>query len=565
MNITDFVLWMAEAAVRSLALSLVVGAAITLARLKDVRARLSLWTVVLAGAVLMPVLVTLTPAIDALLGRAPVSDAPAPVMLEVSLPVRSSNTGSSGGVATPVSIWPALLSAAYLGWSLILLLRLLGACYRGHCIRRSGRRVPHSEIPAELRALLLRVGLHGMPDVIESERVVIPLIYGWRRPVLLLPAKWRTWDEAKRTSVFVHELSHIARRDFLRQAVANVHTVLFPFSPLSWWLRRKLADLCEQMSDDEAVLVVGNAAVYADVVLGFLRARRATGRRMMIEGGVAMSRMSNGAKRVERILNENRRLASRLSRTRRALMMYGVLAVVALVAAGASSAEQSTPGRLVRAAFAQVREASLRNNAYVYVHPDGASMDGTDSDHRRAISHRAKYGDRYLWFRRDGKEYVVTDRALLGEVDVAMEPQRELGRRQAELGEAQAKLGEQQAAIGEQQTAAAVDMPDLSAEVQRLEQRLRTMKGRKASQADIGDLQGEIGALQAKIGEIQAKLGEVSAGIGERQAVLGQKQAELGSKQAELGWQQERVAREVQRKIAQVLDRAVRMGVALQP
>jgi predicted nucleic acid-binding Zn-ribbon protein len=239
-------------------------------------------------------------------------------------------------------------------------------------------------------------------------------------------------------------------------------------------------------------------------------------------------------------------------------MMYGVLVVVALVAAGASSAEQSTPGRLVRAAFAQVGEASPRDNAYVYVHPDGASMDGTDWDRRRAISHRAKYGDRYLWFRRDGKEYVVTDRVLLGEVDVAIEPQRELGRRQAELGEAQAKLGEQQAA-------AAVDMPDLSAEVQRLEQRVRTMKGRKASQADIGDLQGEIGALQTKIGEIQAKLGEVSAGIGERQAVLGQKQAELGSKQAELGREQERVAGEVQRKIAEVLDRAVRTGVAQQP
>jgi beta-lactamase regulating signal transducer with metallopeptidase domain len=506
----------------------------------------------------MPALATLPPAVDVLLGRAYVSDTPAPVMLEVSLPVRSSNTGSLGGVTAPASIWPALLSAAYLGWSLILLLGLLVACRRGRCIRRSGRRVSDSEMPAELRALPLRVGLRCMPDVIESERVVIPLTYGWRRPVLLLPAEWRTWDGAKRTSVFVHELPHIARCDFLRQAVANVHTVLFPFSPLSWWLRRKLADLCEQVSDDEAVLVVGNAAAYADVVLGFLRARRATGRRMMIEGGVTMSRMSNGAKRVERILNENRRLVGRLSRTRRALMMYGVLVVVALVAAGASSAEQSTPGRLVRAAFAQVGEASPRDNAYVYVHPDGASMDGTDWDRRRAISHRAKYGDRYLWFRRDGKEYVVTDRVLLGEVDVAIEPQRELGRRQAELGEAQAKLGEQQAA-------AAVDMPDLSAEVQRLEQRVRTMKGRKASQADIGDLQGEIGALQAKIGEIQAKLGEVSAGIGERQAVLGQKQAELGSKQAELGWEQERVAGEVQRKIAEVLDRAVRTGVAQQP
>jgi hypothetical protein len=94
MNINDFILWMAEAAVRSLALSLVVGVAITLARLKDVRARLSLWTVVLAGAVFMPALATLPPAVDVLLGRAYVSDTPAPVMLEVSLPVRSSNTGS---------------------------------------------------------------------------------------------------------------------------------------------------------------------------------------------------------------------------------------------------------------------------------------------------------------------------------------------------------------------------------------------------------------------------------------------------------------------------------------
>jgi hypothetical protein len=314
------------------------------------------------------------------------------------------------------------------------------------------------------------------------------------------------------------------------------------------------------------VLVVGNAAAYADVVLGFLRARRATGRRIIMEGGVAMARRSHGAKRVERILNLNGRHAGRPSRTRRALVICSVVPVIALAAAGASSVEQSIPGRFVRAAFSQVREATQnRDNAYAYVHPDGASMDGTDRDRRRAESYRAKYGDRYLWFQRDGKEYVMTDRALLGEVDVTMERQRELGRRQAELGEAQAKLGEQQAAIGEQQASAAVDMPDLSAEVQRLEQRLRTMKGRKASQADIGDLQGEIGGLQAKIGEIQAKLGEVSAGIGEKQAALGQKQAELGTKQADLGRKQAQVAGQVQRKIAEVIDRAVRTGVAQRP
>src|SRR5438477_1291013 len=57
----------------------------------------------------------------------------------------------------------------------------------------------------------------------------------------------------------------------------------------------------------------------------------------------------------------------------------------------------------------------------------------------------------FLWFRREGKDYVVTDPAVLDEIDELSRPQEELGKKQGELGKEQAKLGKRQAKLGMRQ------------------------------------------------------------------------------------------------------------------
>ena len=43
--------------------------------------------------------------------------------------------------------------------------------------------------------------------------------------------------------------SHVRQRDFYLQLLAGLYAALFWFSPLGWWLKRKLSDLGEAISD----------------------------------------------------------------------------------------------------------------------------------------------------------------------------------------------------------------------------------------------------------------------------------------------------------------------------
>jgi beta-lactamase regulating signal transducer with metallopeptidase domain len=65
-----------------------------------------------------------------------------------------------------------------------------------------------------------------------------------------LPAGWRDWEAPVRDAALTHELAHIARRDVLTQRLSLLYRAIFWFSPLSWWLRRRLADLAEEASDE---------------------------------------------------------------------------------------------------------------------------------------------------------------------------------------------------------------------------------------------------------------------------------------------------------------------------
>ena len=45
--------------------------------------------------------------------------------------------------------------------------------------------------------------------------------------------------------MLAHEVSHVERHDALTQRLALIHRAIFWFSPLAWWLERKLAAVAE--------------------------------------------------------------------------------------------------------------------------------------------------------------------------------------------------------------------------------------------------------------------------------------------------------------------------------
>ena len=72
------------------------------------------------------------------------------------------------------------------------------------------------------------------------------MIVGVIRPRIVLPAGWTSWPADKVSAILAHERAHVARRDPLVGALAQLNRAVFWFHPVSWWLLRTLAVTAEE-------------------------------------------------------------------------------------------------------------------------------------------------------------------------------------------------------------------------------------------------------------------------------------------------------------------------------
>jgi beta-lactamase regulating signal transducer with metallopeptidase domain len=128
-----------------------------------------------------------------------------------------------------------------------------------------------------------------------SREVFSPVTVG---SAVILPADYADWDAEKLRIVLAHERSHIRQGDFYLQLLASLYAAVFWFSPLGWWLRGKLSDLAETISDRAGLEQAINCSSYAQILLEFAAAPRPT------LTGVAMARSRNLSRRIESLLND---------------------------------------------------------------------------------------------------------------------------------------------------------------------------------------------------------------------------------------------------------------------
>jgi beta-lactamase regulating signal transducer with metallopeptidase domain len=101
--------------------------------------------------------------------------------------------------------------------------------------------------------------------------VLVPLTWGWRRPVVLLPSGADSWTEEERSSALFHELSHVKRADFLVMLLVRTSLALFWWNPLCWIVYRELLKE-QELACDELVLRAGiRPSSYAASLLAFRR------------------------------------------------------------------------------------------------------------------------------------------------------------------------------------------------------------------------------------------------------------------------------------------------------
>lgn len=250
-----------EVTLRSLMLGIAVALVLTVLRVRSPHLQKSAWTAVLVSALIMPALMR---------APGPIVEAPSYAFVLLPTAIAPATSGPMRPSVAAIYGVVALLMFARYGLSLARIMR----------IRRKARCVIEPWA-ADF-------------DVRVTAELLAPATFG---ATILLPEEHVRWSTQKRQAIMAHERSHVLARDSQRLWIANLYKCLFWLNPLAWWLERRIAVLAEETSDAAALLAVGDAPAYAEVLLEFAAASRRTA--TVVAG---MSLRPSISARIERIV-----------------------------------------------------------------------------------------------------------------------------------------------------------------------------------------------------------------------------------------------------------------------
>ncbi len=101
-----------------------------------------------------------------------------------------------------------------------------------------------------------------------SALVKAPMVVGWLKPIVLMPiAAINNLSTQQVEAILAHELSHIARHDFVLNILQSTVEALFYFNPAVWWISARIRTERENCCDDMAVALCGNSIAYAKALV----------------------------------------------------------------------------------------------------------------------------------------------------------------------------------------------------------------------------------------------------------------------------------------------------------
>jgi bla regulator protein blaR1 len=430
--------------------------------------------------------------------------------------------------------------------------------------------------------------------------ISVPVTVGAFRSAILLPLGWRQWDDSKLNAVIAHELSHVSRRDALVQFVSFLHRSIFWFSPLAWWLDRRLATLAEEASDEAALSRGADRNDYAKTLVEFFEALQTAPGRIWWQG-VSMARHGQAEQRVENILTFKGSIHMKKSLVI-ALIVFSVPAVYlvasvrpashtvpsmqqsqapatvpdttsapvdgasstgpadagptapsmpAAPAAGVSASRPvSSAGTAPIASVAPLAPYASQSGygGYSYSYGRGYSNTYDDDDEDRFIIASGK-SDSFTMSgsTQDIRHVQRLKKQIPGDfIWFQRDEKSYIIRDQATIDRAKAfwapqeELGKKQEALGKQQEA-------LGKQQEALGKKMEEVK------VNVPDMTAALDALKAKlqklgptatmdqIGELQSEIGELQSKMGEIQSRAGEQQSKLGAEQGKLGEEQGRL------------------------
>ena len=295
--------FLVDTTMKSFVIFIVAGLFAFCLRRRSAAMRGFIWSMAIVGCLIIPLLSLVLPKWElGILPEAPVSSAPiqlspkpvSSIPIAPTLTQPDPVTGQSGPFTA--RHWTDWIAIVWAGAGLLLLIRLIvgvGAVW--HISARSNN---FSHAAKELRS-----NWNRRTSVRLSNRITVPMVCGFLRPVILLPVDANHWQTERLRAVLLHELAHIKRWDWTMQMVAQITCAVYWFNPLVWFAAHRVRIEAEQACDDHVLNAGYRSTDYAQHLLDITRnVKIAKG---TSSAAVAIARSSKIEGRLRTVLAEN--------------------------------------------------------------------------------------------------------------------------------------------------------------------------------------------------------------------------------------------------------------------
>lgn len=207
------------------------------------------------------------------IGLAVMAMAPLVTMITVLVLRAAPGTVSAGvlpgaSATSSAGAWLAALQPQFVRiWIvgvLLLQARLLLRWSSAQRLRRRGVLPAPASCQQMVARLAEQLAIRRPVAIFESTVARVPMVIGWLRPVILVPAGLMTGLTPQQLrAVIAHELAHVRRHDYPVNLIQAVLETLLFYHPAVWWLSNRLRVEREYCCDDMAVTLGGDAMRYA--------------------------------------------------------------------------------------------------------------------------------------------------------------------------------------------------------------------------------------------------------------------------------------------------------------
>ena len=280
------------------------------------------------------------------------------------------------GAWLPLSLPAAAVGLWVLG-AIVCLGRLVLSVMEAHRLERRAAEIVDPAWRRVADDICQTLGITRSVRLLRADRPLIPLTWGWRRPIVLVPHESDQWTAERRLVVLRHELAHISRGDALTQRVAQVAASVYWFHPLAWYAAHRLRVEQERACDDTVVGLGTKPSDYADHLL---QVATGSGRHAVVgSAGVAMARCSQLEGRLVSILAPG----TPRTATRTVAVVVGAMATGLAVAVSAVTPDSRRAPVSVEATVATEVELQTAGPDLLFQQP--VALQAPQTDHERQM------------------------------------------------------------------------------------------------------------------------------------------------------------------------------------